>query len=73
LLPITRHPDLHQIPARLQSPPAPETMSNFVGTAKLSSDEIAMLLNRGTDFFKDGDVVSARLLFRRAIESEQPN
>jgi hypothetical protein len=48
-------------------------MSNFVGTAKLSSDEIAMLLNRGTDFFKDGDVVSARLLFRRAIESEQPN
>ena len=47
------------------SEPAPDTMSSFISTVKLTSDEIAMLLNRGTDF-KDGDVVSARLLFRRA-------
>jgi hypothetical protein len=45
---------------------AADTMSSFISTVKLTSDEIAKLLNRGTDFFKDGDVVSARLLFRRA-------
>jgi TPR repeat protein len=37
-----------------------------MSSIKLTSDEIALLLNRGEDFFKDGDVVSARLLFRRA-------
>jgi len=33
---------------------------------QLANDEIAMLLRRGKDFFKYGDLVSARLLFRRA-------
>jgi hypothetical protein len=42
---------------------APAAMSSPV---KLNNDQIAMLVNRGEDFFKDGDVVSARLLFRRA-------
>jgi hypothetical protein len=34
--------------------------------AKLTNDEIAMLLRLGKDFFINGDVASARLLLRRA-------
>jgi hypothetical protein len=33
---------------------------------ELANVEIAMLLRRGKDFFKYGDLISARLLFRRA-------
>jgi TPR repeat protein len=44
-------------------------MSISVGAVALTDDEISMLLNLGKDFFKDGDVVSARLLFRRAATS----
>jgi hypothetical protein len=58
------------------SGPASGTTSTSDGAVALTKDEIAMLLganneiamllNRGKDFFEDGDVVSARLLFRRA-------
>jgi len=34
--------------------------------AQLDNNEIAMFVTRGKDFLKDGDVASARLLFRRA-------
>lgn len=36
---------------------------------RLDAEEIATLVNRGTDFLKSGDVVSARLLLRRAAEA----
>ena len=36
------------------------------GATQLSNNEIAMLVTRGKDFLKDGDVASARLLFQRA-------
>jgi Sel1 repeat len=68
--PIADHPPSRPAsnlpPSVATSEPALDTMSSFVSTIKLTSDEIAMLLNRGEDFFKDGDLVSARLLFRRA-------
>jgi hypothetical protein len=59
------------------SGPASGTTSTSDGAVALTKDEIAMqldranneiamLLNRGKDFFEDGDVISARLLFRRA-------
>jgi hypothetical protein len=34
----------------------------------LDAEEIAALINRGTDSLKSGDIVSARLLLRRAAE-----
>jgi TPR repeat protein len=48
------------------SGPASGTTSTSEGAAELTNDEIATLLSRGKDFFNNGDVVSARLLFRRA-------
>jgi hypothetical protein len=48
------------------SGPASGLTSTSEGAVELTNDEIAMLLNHGEDFFKNGDVVSARLLFRRA-------
>jgi len=35
----------------------------------LEADETVALVNRGMDFLKNGDVVSARLLLRRAAEA----
>jgi TPR repeat protein len=35
----------------------------------LDAEEIATLINRGTDSLKSGDLVSARLLLRRAAEA----
>ena len=35
----------------------------------LDAEEIAALINRGTDSLKSGDLVSARLLLRRAAEA----
>jgi TPR repeat protein len=52
--------------ATVTSGSASGAMSTSEGAVELTNNEIAMLLNRGKDFFKDGDVVSARLLFRRA-------
>jgi TPR repeat protein len=36
------------------------------GAEQLGNNEIAMLVTRGKDLLKDGDVASARLLFQRA-------
>ena len=36
------------------------------GATQLDKNEIAMLVTRGKDFLKDGDLASARLLFQRA-------
>ena len=48
-----------------QSPPA-----QVGGTAmRLDAEEIATLVNRGTDSLKSGDVASARLLLQRAAEA----
>jgi TPR repeat protein len=35
---------------------------------RLSEDEIAMLVSRGNSFIQSGDLVSARLLLKRAAE-----
>jgi TPR repeat protein len=36
---------------------------------QLDGEEIAALINRGTDSLKSGDLISARLLLRRAAEA----
>ena len=49
----------------------PQSLSAQRGTAArhLDAEEIATLINRGTDSLKSGDLVSARLLLRRAAEA----
>ena len=49
----------------------PQSLSAQRGTAvrHLDAEEIATLINRGTDSLKSGDLVSARLLLRRAAEA----
>jgi hypothetical protein len=59
-------PALDSRTAAVASGPASGAMSTSEGAVELTNNEIAMLLNLGKDFFKDGDLVSARLLFRRA-------
>jgi TPR repeat protein len=39
----------------------------------LNAEEIAALINRGTDSLKRGDLVAARLLLRRAAEAGSAN
>jgi hypothetical protein len=67
-------------PAPVEAMPAPPQQpaiappSNDVVVAppvslSLASDEIAMLLKRGKDAFSTGDLASARLLLRRAVEA----
>lgn len=55
----------------VQTPPPPPPAPAAVDTARptLDADEVAMLLNRGKAFLNDGDVVSARLVLRRAAEA----
>jgi hypothetical protein len=48
-------------------PPAPAAVDTTRPT--LDADEIAVLLNRGKAFLNEGDVVSARLVLRRAAEA----
>src|SRR5439155_20413728 len=48
-----------------QSPPAQEAST----ARRVNAEEIATLINRGTDFMKSGDLASARLLLRRAAEA----
>jgi hypothetical protein len=48
-----------------QSPPAQEAST----ARRLDAEEIATLVNRGTDFMTSGDLASARLLLRRAAEA----
>jgi hypothetical protein len=57
---------LRSEPATITSSPASDTTLTSEGAAELANDEIAMFLRCGKDFFKNGDVISARLLFRRA-------
>jgi hypothetical protein len=46
------------------------TPAQVGGTAThLDAEEIATLVNRGTDYIKSGDLASARLLLRRAAEA----
>jgi hypothetical protein len=49
----------------------PQSLSAQRGSAArhLDAEEIATLINRGTDSLKSGDLVSARLLLRRAAEA----
>jgi hypothetical protein len=49
----------------------PQSLSAQGGSAArhLDAEEIAVLINRGTDSLKSGDLVSARLLLRRAAEA----
>ena len=54
-----------------QSAPAPAPGSNTA--TDLDADEIAALINRGTDFLKKGDYISARLLLRRAADAGGAN
>jgi hypothetical protein len=44
-------------------------MQGGSAATRLDADEIASLVNRGTDSLKSGDVSSARLLLRRAAEA----
>ncbi len=48
-------------------PPAPAAANT--GNPTLDADEIAVLLSRGKAFLNEGDVVSARLVLRRAAEA----
>jgi hypothetical protein len=53
-------------PAPVASGPASGPALARGAATQLDNDEIAMLVTRGKDFLKDGDLASARLLFRRA-------
>jgi hypothetical protein len=61
--------------ARVQAGTAPvfgpQSLRVQEGSAarRLDAEEIAALINRGTDSMKSGDLVSARLLLRRAAEA----
>lgn len=52
----------------VQTPPPPPAAVDTTRPT-LDADEIAVLLNRGKAFLNDGDVVSARLVLRRAAEA----
>ena len=65
-------------PSQMASVPAgsapvsgPQSLPVQGGSAarQLDADEIASLINRGTDSLKSGDLASARLLLRRAAEA----
>jgi hypothetical protein len=49
--------------------PAPAPAAVDTGKPTLAADEIAVLINRGKAFLNDGDIVSARLVLRRAAEA----
>jgi hypothetical protein len=50
------------------SAPKEAAASAETHTLRLDADEITMLVKRGQDFLKNGDLASARLLLRRAAE-----
>jgi TPR repeat protein len=52
--------------APVASGPVPGPALATAGAAQLDNNEIAMLVRRGKDFLKEGDLASARLLFQRA-------
>jgi hypothetical protein len=49
--------------------PKPQLPQSVGSSQVLDADEIAALVKRGKDFANHGDLVSARLLFRRAAEA----
>jgi len=53
----------------VQTPPPPPAPAATDTRPTLDAEEIAVLLNRGKAFLNDGDVVSARLVLRRAAEA----
>ena len=58
----------------VQAEPAPATTQSLRvqegrAATQLDAEEIAALINRGTDSLKSGELVSARLLLRRAAEA----
>jgi len=56
-------------PPRLTSPPGAETPVAPPAAPGIDREEIATLLARGRTYLANGDVVSARLAFRRAAEA----
>ena len=59
-------PALPPSAARDASAPA---VPSVAAPSRLDPEEIAVLLRRGQDFFSNGDIASARLMFRRAAEA----
>jgi TPR repeat protein len=59
------------VPAGSAPVSGPQSLPVQGGSAarQLDADEIASLVNRGTDSLKSGDLASARLLLRRAAEA----
>lgn len=55
------------VQGRAAAAPPPEAADT--GTPAVDAGEIALLVNRGKAFLNDGDVVSARLVLRRAAEA----
>jgi hypothetical protein len=58
-------PDAPAQPVAPAAPPVPQSPA----IAPLSSTETAMLLSRGDDFLKAGDIASARLYYERAADA----
>ena len=56
-------------PQPVAAPPSSDAAVESPVSLSLASDEIAMLLKRGKDAFSTGDLASARLLLRRAVEA----
>jgi hypothetical protein len=54
-------------PQNIKSPPTDQENEPVV--SRLDADEVETLLKRGKDLLADGDLVSARVLLRRAAES----
>src|SRR5262249_30321690 len=57
--------------ARIQGaiPPTAQTMAPGLVTRQLERDEVVLLVKRGEDFIKSGDLSSARLVLERAAEA----
>jgi hypothetical protein len=54
--------------APLQLTPSPQPQQDEHAALRLDDAEIAILIERGNDFLKNGDFASARLLLRRAAD-----
>ncbi len=59
---VQKKPDVRTALAPRREPPAPALVT-------LDPDEMAMLIKRGQDFLKSGDIASARLSLRRAANA----
>jgi hypothetical protein len=59
---VQKKPDVRAALAPRRDPPAPAVVT-------LDPEEVAMLIKRGQDFLKSGDIASARLSLRRAANA----